>query len=145
MRKVLIADDRQENRYVLKNFFKLFGTSAEFDIVEASSAEEVMNQLKEIQPDLILMDIKMETETAGLDAVKQIRKTEPYKDLQIWAITAQAMEAHDLEDSDKDKCLKAGCNDYISKPFDPVDLLMKVANFFSVEIPDNVKKKIGIS
>ena len=145
MLKVLIADDREENRYVLKNFFKLFGIEAQFEIREASSAREVLDDLKNNVPDLLLLDIKMETETAGLDAVKVIREDERTAGLQIWAITAQAMEAHDLEDSDKDKCLKAGCNDYISKPFDPIDLLMKVSKYFHVEIPEKVKKKIGIS
>ena len=145
MLKVLIADDREENRYVLKNFFKLFGIEANFDISEASSAREVLEKLKTDIPDLLLLDIKMETETAGLDAVKVIREDKATEALQIWAITAQAMEAHDLEDSDKDKCLKAGCNDYISKPFDPIDLLMKVSKYFKIEIPEKVKKKIGIN
>jgi len=144
MAKILIADDREENRYVLVNFLKLFGPNADIKIFEAGNSNEAYNIIKKEKPDLVLLDIRMETENSGLLLTQKVRSEEDIKNTQIWAITAQAMEAHDNELSDQEKCIKAGCNDYIKKPFDPIILLQKTSEFLKIEIPENVRKKMGI-
>ena len=101
--------------------------------------EKVINE----KPDLVFMDIRMETNDAGLNAVKIIRENPIIDDTQIWAITAQTADLEETENY-KDKCLKAGFDDYITKPFDLIDLLIKVSEFLKVQIPDNMKKKIGL-
>ena len=73
MPKILIADDKEENRFVLTNFFKLFGPNSNLDIFETSSAKETITKAMEIKPDLILLDIKMETSDARFLALKEIR------------------------------------------------------------------------
>lgn len=143
MKKVLIADDKEENRYVLKNFFKLFGYNPNLTIIEASSADESIEMIITHKPNLVLLDIKMETEKAGFDVVKVIRAIPGLTGVQIWAITAHALEAHDSEISDKEKCLNAGFDDFISKPFDPISLLVKSSKLLEIPIPENIKKKIS--
>lgn len=144
MAKILIADDREENRYVLVNFLRLFGPNAEIEIFEANNSKESYEIIKENRPDLVLLDIRMETDDAGLELTRRVRQEDDIKDIPIWAITAQAMEAHDNEISDHEKCIKAGCNDYIKKPFDPVILLKKISELLHIEIPENIKKRMGI-
>ncbi|HBD92646.1 MAG: hypothetical protein A2015_03780 [Spirochaetes bacterium GWF1_31_7] len=144
MPKILIADDKNENRFVLKNFFKLFGNDYTIEIIEAGSAKESIELIEAHKPDLVLMDIKMESEFAGFDVVKHIRERSEYSSIIIWAITAHALEAHDSEASDQEKCLNAGFDDFISKPFDPVNLLLKTSKLLNMAIPENVKKKIGL-
>ncbi len=146
MPKVLIVDDKEANRFVLTNFIKLFGSSVTIEIIEASSGVEAYKQLCEMteKPDLVLMDIKMESDNAGIVTVKSIRENQDLKDLTVWAITAQAMEGSDVTLSDRDKCLGAGFNDYVSKPFDLSILLRKISQFLSLEIPENIKHKMGI-
>ncbi len=141
---IMIADDKEENRYVLKNFFKLFGRT-DIVFVEAASTDESIEKIKKTNPDLVLLDIKMETDYAGFDVVKRIRSEGDFAHIQIWAITAHALEAHDREESDKDKCLNAGFNDFISKPFDPVNLLLKTSTYLNIPLPETVRKKLGIN
>ena len=143
MPSVLIADDREENRYVLVNFFKLFGSSANIKIMEAGTAKETIEIVINEKPDLVFMDIRMETNDAGLNAVKIIRENPIIADTQIWAITAQTSDMEETENY-KEKCLKAGFNDYITKPFDLIELLVKVSEYLKVSIPENTRKKIGL-
>jgi CheY-like chemotaxis protein len=143
MPSVLIADDREENRYVLVNFFKLFGAKSDISIYEASSAKETIEKIINERPNLVFMDIRMETNDAGLDAVKIIRENPIIAETQIWAITAQTSDDDEFENY-KDKCIKAGFNDYIAKPFDLIELLVKVSNFLKVDIPEETRKKIGL-
>jgi CheY-like chemotaxis protein len=146
MPKVLIVDDKEENRKVLKNFFRLFGTSSKsgIQLFEASSGKEAVNMAGNDVFDLIFMDINMETPEAGLDATKLIREIPESNNTLIWAITAQAMESHGSVEGDREKCLKAGCNDHIPKPFDSIDLLKKTSEALKVDIPAKTKLKMGL-
>ncbi len=75
-----------------------------------------------VKIDVILMDMKL-PELNGYEAVKRIKIHN--KNLQIIAQTAYAMSG------DRDKCLDAGCDDYISKPINPVLLLEKIQSAFN--------------
>ena len=134
MPKILIADDKEENRFVLSNFFKLFGPDSNISIMEASTAKEAVEIVKTEKPDLILLDIKMETNDAGLLALKEIREMPELIDSQIWAITAQSYDLESMEVFD----------DYIMKPFDLIELLKKASKVLKIEIPEKVKKKIEV-
>ncbi len=132
MAKILIADDKEENRFVLSNFFKLFGPNSHIDIIEASNSKEAVEKAKAEKPDLILLDIKMETNDAGLLALNEIRDILDLKDVKIWAITAQAQDALQTNIFD----------DYIMKPFDIIQLLQKVSESLNIKIPESTQKKI---
>lgn len=142
MLKILIADDKEENRFVLKNFFKLFGKEANINLLEASTGEESINMIKIEKPDLVLLDIQMDSENSGFEVIKTIKKNKETAQIPIWAITAHALEAFDKNESDKEKCLKAGFNDFLSKPFDAIDLLNKTSLLLKLTIPEKIKQKI---
>jgi CheY-like chemotaxis protein len=144
MAKVLIVDDKEENRYVLNNFFKLFGIDSGIELSEATTGKEAVTKVTSEKPDLVLMDIKMETDDAGLEAVKAIRQDSSVNQIPIWAITSQAMDAHDGEESDRVKCLNAGCDHYITKPIDQVELLLKVSKQLNITIPEKTKMRMGV-
>lgn len=132
MSKILIADDKEENRFVLSNFFKLFGPNSNIDIIEASNSKEAVEKAKTEKPDLILLDIKMETNDAGLLALNEIRDISDLKEVKIWAITAQTQDALQTNIFD----------DYIMKPFDIIQLLQKVSESLNIEIPESTQRKI---
>ncbi|HOV14581.1 MAG TPA: response regulator [Spirochaetota bacterium] len=135
MPKVLIADDKEENRFVLSNFFKLFGHDVGIEIIETSSAKETVSMVMEHKPSLVLLDIKMETNDAGFLALKEIRDNPLVSKTVIWAITAQNLESETME----------GFDDYIMKPFDLIDLLKKTSSILKIAIPDKLKLKMGIT
>lgn len=77
------------------------------NLLWAKNGEDAVNQFKEHQPDLILMDIKM-PHMDGLEATRLIRSYS--KEVPIVALTAFAFE------SDKDRAIEAGCDDFLTKP-----------------------------
>ena len=77
--------------------------------MSAKDGQEAIALAKSHQPDLILMDVQMPV-MDGLEATKQIRLDPSLVNIPIIALTALAMEG------DRDRCLAAGANEYISKP-----------------------------
>jgi CheY-like chemotaxis protein len=144
MPKVLIVDDLESNRYVLKTLIKLFGPRAGVEVLEASSGVTSVEIIRNERPDLILMDVKMEREDSGIETVKVIRSLPEFRDVPIWAVTAQAMDAHDGMESDRDRCLRAGFSEYLTKPIDQSRLLVSIADTLGLTIPEKVKLRMGI-
>ncbi len=112
-RTVLIVDDDMRNVFALSKFLKDRG----FTILKAENgvrALEILTQEKGI--DIILMDIMMPV-MDGIETMKKIRADRRFSSLPIIALTAKAM------DKDKENCIAAGANDYLSKPVDSKRLL----------------------
>ncbi len=112
-KKILLVDDDMRNVFSLTKVLKDRG----MEIIKADNGKvalEMLEQHPEI--DLVLMDIMM-PEMDGYEAMKQIRLQSKYQHLPVIALTAKAMK------EDKQKCLDAGANDYITKPIDVERLL----------------------
>lgn len=144
MPKILIVDDEEKNRLLLENFFELFGEEAGIELVEAQSGSEAIEIARREKPDLIFMDVKMESDYAGLDATRIITHDPDTAHIPVWAVTSQAMEAYDDELSDRAKSLEAGCKEYFSKPFDAVVLIQKISKLLNIEIPAKTRMRMGI-
>lgn len=141
MAKVLIVDDLESNRFVLKSLLRLFGAK-KVDVLEASSGVSSVELIRSEKPDLILMDVKMEREDSGIQVVKLIRQLPGFADVPIWAVTAQAMDAYEGLESDRDRCLKAGFNEYITKPIDQGAMLKNIATALDLEIPPKIRARL---
>jgi CheY-like chemotaxis protein len=111
---IYIAEDDMSSFLLIQEI--LLNTGAE--IVHSQNGLELLEQLKDRQPDLILLDINMPI-MDGLTFMNQFKKLN-FKDIPVIAQTAYAMKI------EKEKCLKAGCHDYISKPIDAELLLQKI-------------------
>ncbi|MCP5467681.1 MAG: response regulator [Deltaproteobacteria bacterium] len=118
--KILLAEDNLVNQKVAYNLL----TEEGYDIVIANNGHEVLDLLKKDKFDLILMDIQM-PEMSGMEATQAIRQEEQEtgKHIPIIAVTAHAMKG------DREKCLDAGMDDYISKPVNPRQLYDVIKNF----------------
>lgn len=114
---VLVVDDNKINLRVALLTLQKWNVFVEL----AHSAQEAYIILNQKKIDLILMDITM-PEIDGFEATNYIRKNleAPMSNVPIIAMTAAAFVG------DKEKCLAAGMNDYISKPFSAEDLLQKI-------------------
>ena len=110
---VLIIDDDNRNIFALKAVLKSKG----FDVQSASSAHEGLQMLRTNKGiKIVLLDMMM-PDMDGYEALGVIRSDEELANTAVFAVTAQAMMG------DREKCLKAGANEYVSKPID-VDLLL---------------------
>ncbi|WP_334732366.1 PAS domain S-box protein [Nostoc sp.] len=109
---VLLVDDNLDNIETLKAYLELKG----FNIVVAHNGLQAINLTQTQSFNLILMDIQM-PHMNGLEAIRQIRLQEQDKPIPILAVTALAMSG------DKEQCLAAGANDYLTKPISPIHLV----------------------
>ncbi len=113
-RILLVEDDEQSAQYVnvlLQNSWDLVVTAWADDAWEILSSEKI---------DLILMDISLPGEVNGLDLTRKIRQHEERSRIPIIAVTAHAFQ------QDKTHCLEAGCDAYISKPFERRELVSAI-------------------
>ena len=102
---VLLAEDNEANVITLTEFLK----GLDYRVIVARNGNEAVSRAIEEKPDIILMDIQMPG-IDGLEATRQIRAADGVADLPIIALTALAMPG------DRERCLAAGANDYLSKP-----------------------------
>ena len=116
---ILVAEDNDSNFLLVNAILKKYA-----DIVRAVNGMEAVNVVKNGNTDLILMDIRMPI-MDGLEATMEIRKINP--DIPIVALTANAF------DSDRERALAAGCNDFIAKPIRKSDLLDLVQKWTGTE------------
>lgn len=124
--KILIAEDDEMNRQLALMLLKRLGYEADC----AGNGKEVLEIVSETKYDLILMDVQM-PEMDGLEATRMIRLCLTEQPV-IIAMTANAM------DGDRDACLKAGMEDYLSKPVN-VEELMQALETWSVDIREKKK------
>jgi two-component system sensor histidine kinase/response regulator len=106
--KILLVEDNEINQEVARELLGGVG----LDVSIAANGHEALKAVRKKEFDAVLMDIQMPV-MDGYQATHEIRKDGQFDKLPIIAMTAHAMAG------DKEKCLKAGMNDYISKPIDP--------------------------
>ncbi len=116
--KLLVAEDNATNRKVLEMMLKKSGIRLKF----AKNGREACDTFEAFDPHMVFMDISM-PEMDGLQATEIIRKSEKASGrspLNIVALTANARQ------SDRTRCLDAGMDDFLSKPFKKADLIEKI-------------------
>jgi CheY-like chemotaxis protein len=116
---------------VAKTFAEMFG----YTVDVADDGRRALTMWRTGHYDLILMDVQM-PEMDGLQATRAIREHERANGLAPTPIIG--MTAHAL-DSAREHCLKAGMDDYISKPFSPGDLQAKIIRLLKAAAGSSVK------
>jgi len=127
--KVLLVEDNEINQLVAKELLEKIALV----VTIANNGKEGVEKVKKTDFDLVFMDIQM-PEMDGYEATREIRKDARFQDLPIIAMTAQAMSF------DRDKCLEAGMNDYISKPINSKRLFLAVVEWIK---PEERKSPVG--
>jgi two-component system, cell cycle response regulator DivK len=112
-KRILVVEDQLDNRQILRDLL----TSVGFNLVEAEDGAQGVAAAETHRPDLILMDIQMPV----LDGYEATRRINPaLKAIPIIVVTSYALSG------DEEKARAAGCDDYITKPYSPRQLLAKV-------------------
>jgi PAS domain S-box-containing protein len=102
---ILLAEDNQVNSDMVRTYLESYG----YTVLVAQNGEEVLQKVEEIIPDLIVMDIQM-PKMDGLEATRLLRRDWRFAATPIIALTALVMPG------DRERCLEAGANEYLSKP-----------------------------
>lgn len=105
-KKILVVDDNQDNRELVVKILKSMG----YQMIEAIDGEDALKKAIAEKPDLILMDISI-PKINGYEVTRRLKSQADFKDTPIIALTAHAMKG------DREKAIEAGCEGYISKPF----------------------------
>lgn len=122
MARILIIDDDPDIVAAMKVILE----SKEHKITSASSGSEGLNILKADKPDLIILDVMMETTSTGFEIAREIRKNNNYKDIPILMMTAiKEKTGLDFKDEAGDEDWLP-VDDYAEKPLDSGQLLAKV-------------------
>jgi CheY-like chemotaxis protein len=104
---IMVVEDDPINMMLINEVLTKMG----FVVIKADNGKKAIEILPHHRPSLIFMDVNM-PEMDGYDTTRAIRKMpEPWRSLPVIALTADAMTG------DKERCIEAGMNDYVSKPF----------------------------
>jgi PAS domain S-box-containing protein len=119
---ILVVDDLTQNNELLEAYLVPQG----YEVIKAVSGEEAFKKLADNQIDLILLDVMMPG-MDGFEVTRRIRQDPKTRLMPIILVTALK------ETEDRIKGIKAGCDDYISKPFDKMELLARVQSLLKVK------------
>jgi diguanylate cyclase (GGDEF)-like protein len=112
---ILVVDDDPD----IARFVEVNLRSAGYDVAVAADGEQALERAAELRPDLVLLDVMM-PRIDGFEVAQRLRRSPSTANASIIMLTAKALSA------DKVTGLQAGADDYIIKPFDPIELLARV-------------------
>ena len=122
--KVLVAEDSPINMLLISEVLHKMGV----EVLEAMNGREAIEMLMQHDPEIVFMDVNM-PEMDGYTATQKIRRLpQPYSNVPIIALTADAMK------EDKERCLKAGMNHFVSKPFRLEEIEFVMNNYLKKNI-----------
>jgi chemosensory pili system protein ChpA (sensor histidine kinase/response regulator) len=110
-RTILVVDDFDDTRLLLRTWLERKG----FRVIEAEDGIQAVVVAQEENPDLIIMDLEM-PRLDGLAATRRIRKVTELQTVPVVAVSAYGA------DQFREQALAAGCNEYVSTPFEPETL-----------------------
>lgn len=108
---ILLVEDFDDTRLMMKMWLQRNG----YQVIEAETGEEAISMAQSARPDLIIMDIMMPGMN-GLDATQQIRQYHSLNQTPIVAVSAYGADEY------REIALEAGCDEYVSTPFNPPEL-----------------------
>ena len=126
--RVLVVEDNVVNQQVALAILQRIGLHVD----AVADGFEALDSLKSVPYDLVLMDVQMPG-MDGLEATRRIRRADSNvlnRDVPIIAMTAWAFRG------DRERCLEAGMNDYVSKPVEPPSLFSVLEKWLSAAVPD---------
>jgi two-component system sensor histidine kinase/response regulator len=120
-KKILIADDNPDNVELLRKRLSTQG----YDTAAAFDGEEALQVIQKESPDLLILDVMM-PKMDGYEVLRRLKQDEGYRNLPVILLTAKK------EIPDKLKGLDIGADDYITKPFNPQELLARVRSLLTL-------------
>ncbi len=119
--KILIADDNATNVELLEVYL----SEMDCEVATAVDGRDTLDKVARFHPDLILLDIMM-PKLSGFEVCKKIKGNPATKDIMVLMVTA-LNESGDIE-----RAVVAGCDDFLSKPINKLELLKRVENMLKL-------------
>ena len=126
MANILVVDDDKKLTLLVRGFLE----KEKYKVSEAYSGRMALDAIKEAKPDLIILDIMM-PEMDGIEACKRIKADKDTKMIPVIMLTSMSNVR------DKVQGLNAGANDYITKPFNPEELIARVKAQLRIKFLEN--------
>ncbi len=120
--RILIADDNLQGVELLEAYL-----GSNYDVATAADGEETLQKVKAWQPDLILLDIMM-PKISGFEVCKRLRADKTLSDVPILMVTALD------QPSDIERAVDAGADDFLTKPINKIELLLRVRSMLKVRL-----------
>jgi CheY-like chemotaxis protein len=130
-KKILLVDDDADLVASVSQVIKMNG----YDVITAASGAEGLKKLLEVKPDLVILDVMMESDTAGFEAAYQIRNTRPtskfkdVKDVPIIILTAINQVTNSRFSLNEESSFLPKVNDFLTKPVKLDELLQKIKKY----------------
>jgi PAS domain S-box-containing protein len=118
--KILLADDNEANVMMIQDYLEGYG----YQVFTAHDGRGILSKIEECSPHIILMDIQM-PHVDGYEATSRLRADPRFASVPVIALTAFAMPG------DRERCLKAGMNEYLSKPVKLKELVLMIEGFLN--------------
>ena len=118
MNRVLVIEDNDNNMELITFILE----ANNYQTIKAETGQIGIDLALKERPDFIILDIQL-PDIIGTDVLKIIRKSEIGNSIPIIAMTSYAMAG------DREKLLHAGCDGYIEKPIDPINVMNQIENF----------------
>lgn len=104
--RILLVETDERSALILKDYLQVIGHRVEHLI----DGQDFLHKVREFKPSLILMDVQLRGDYTGFDLLAALRREPDTKNLKVVMVTALAMAG------DRERCLEAGANEYLSKP-----------------------------
>ncbi len=122
MKKIMIVEDDDNIRELLEMYFSKAG----FEIIQAADGKTALDLFESEKPHIVILDLMLPV-IDGITVAKEIKKN---ANIPILMLTAKA------EESDRIKGLEIGADDYVTKPFSPKEVVLRVKNILKRSYPD---------
>ena len=129
--KILIADDNQQNRELLEAYL----ADEKYEMEMSIDGQQTIERVEEWQPDLILLDIMM-PKLSGYEVCQKLKQNPTTQNIPILIVTALN------EKGDIEKAVDAGCDDFLSKPVNSLELKTRVRSLLRVRHLTNERDRL---
>jgi two-component system, cell cycle response regulator DivK len=120
--RILVIEDNRDNMTLITDILE----SLNYGVISAYDGQQGVLMAQTELPHLILMDLSLPL-MDGWTATREIKGNEKLKNIPIIALTAHAMSG------DRERAIEAGCDDYVSKPINVPDLLVKITTLLAAK------------
>lgn len=114
-KKILVVDDNVDMVDLLKSILEMEG----YEVIEAFDGQEALDKTKQQHPDFILLDIMMPV-MDGWEACRRLKGCRKTSEIPVTILTAR------VDPQDKERASQLGAEDYLTKPFEPDELLKRI-------------------